>query len=258
MSEYPCSFVKLWTNAFVNNRKICGIGSFIESSLPQEIIEDKSMVFCFGPTGFFGYGSGGPESANSLMWWSNWDTETAPDRTTIDKDEIKKQLRERHANWKNPVIQFVLENATIDSIYPTWTLPKLPYWGENGLLLIGDAAHALQPTSGQGASQAIEDSLTFALLLSHYLEKAGQPESEITEKDAISLTSKALYEIRSARVARIMDRARKIEQTKKSHGIILEYLMYGFMYLVTNYPSIGKSIPCHKLIEKCTKNLIGK
>ena len=221
-------------------REFCGIGSFVDMDIPQELIDDKSMVFTFGPTGFFGYSPAGPPSGRSLLWWSNWETPAVPDRTAIDTADIKRQLIERHGTWADPIIQDILQNVTVDSIYPIWTTPDLPHWGETGAVLIGDAAHALQPTTGQGSSQALEDSQTLALLLAHYLPRAEDPNDELTTADAIKLTAKGLYEIRRPRVARIKARGRTLDKTKKSVNIVLEYSLYAFMWLLTNVPALGK------------------
>lgn len=38
-------------------------------------------------------------------------------------------------------------------------IPRLPRWSRDGLVLIGDAAHAASPAAGQGASMALEDAV---------------------------------------------------------------------------------------------------
>lgn len=106
----------------------------------------------FGANGFFGYSYTGAQSASSHqqdelgVWWSTYSLEKCPDDwRNIDKQDAKKQLQERHSSWKNQTIQNIIRDVEIDSVYPTFTTPLLPTWGRNGLVLIGDAAHALQP-----------------------------------------------------------------------------------------------------------------
>jgi len=53
------------------------------------------------------------------------------------------------------------------NVWPFYVIPKLPSWSSDArrVLLVGDAAHALPPSSGQGISQAVEDVVMLALLL---------------------------------------------------------------------------------------------
>ncbi|EXJ68878.1 uncharacterized protein A1O5_07810 [Cladophialophora psammophila CBS 110553] len=73
----------------------------------------------------------------------------------------------------------------LDAAYPTWTTPELPSWSSRGrAVLVGDAAHALQPSSGQGACQALEDAEALALFLGHYLSAASSPSSPDSSSSA--------------------------------------------------------------------------
>ena len=45
-------------------------------------------------------------------------------------------------------------------------LDPLSTWTRGKVILIGDAAHAMLPTQGQGASQAVEDAVCSCFLLS--------------------------------------------------------------------------------------------
>jgi len=44
-------------------------------------------------------------------------------------------------------------------------MPRVPAWHRGPMVIIGDAAHAASPSSGQGASMAIEDALVLAKCL---------------------------------------------------------------------------------------------
>ncbi len=72
--------------------------------------------------------------------------------------EYKIELNTVFSDWPAPVRQMINEtpNNQINKIFvhdhnPTQT------WHKNNLIVIGDAAHAPLPTSGQGACQALED-----------------------------------------------------------------------------------------------------
>ncbi|KAL8314293.1 hypothetical protein RB593_008091 [Gaeumannomyces tritici] len=232
-----------------------GVGGIMKTPLPSRVADNKAMVFTFGRDGFFGYASGSPAQANSLMWWSTFETDSLPSRTRLDLDEIKAQLRRRHGGWSDPVVRDIVSKAEVDTIYPTWVLSDLPHWGENGIVLIGDAAHALSPTTGQGASQALEDAQTLSLLLAETLKKAYAPDpAEVDddqpadasrsdkENDAAALTLKLFYSIRQPRVATIAQRARKFDKNKKSMSMIEEYAMYCFLWVMMHLRSIAKLV----------------
>ena len=119
-------------------------------------------------------------------------------------------------------------------------MPPLPHWGEKGLVLIGDSCHALTPTSGQGASQALEDSLTFSLALAHYLSKC-YDSGDGTERDALDAATKVYYEVRQPRVQEIAMAAERMDRNKKDMGFVMEMILYGFFWLVNKYPWISKS-----------------
>ena len=227
------------------NRGTSGIGGFINTELPERVAENKAMVFTFGGNGFFGYGSGGPPAAKSLMWWSNFETDSLPSRENLDPEEIKAEMWKRHGMSADPVIRDIMAKAEVDSIYPTWVLPDLPHWGENGIVLVGDAAHALSPTTGQGASQALEDAQTLSLLLAATLKQvydtgANGPSTAEKEKEALAVSIKLLYGIRAPRIKAIAERGRKMDSGKKKMSKIEEYGMYCFFWLMMRLPILSK------------------
>lgn len=177
------------------------------------------------------------------MWWSTYETSTLPQTGDIDKSAIKDELIKRHQHWRDPLIQSIVAHAEIQSIYPTWVLGELPHWGDQGIVLVGDAAHAMDPTTGQGASQALEDSKTLSLLLAECLKKSehrGVEGREYREKDAIASALKMFYEIRNPRVQNIVERGKKLAEKKANVGIVGEYIMYCMLWLMMKLPSIGK------------------
>ncbi|KAF2496928.1 FAD/NAD(P)-binding domain-containing protein [Lophium mytilinum] len=226
-----------------------GVGGFVKGPLPDEVKREKGMVFTFGGNGFFGYGSSASEEEESLMWWSTYHTPSLPTSDDLSIPTITTELRERHAAWKDPVIQTIISSVadSVSSIYPTWTTPPLPHWGRNALILIGDAAHALQPTSGQGASQCLEDGLTLSLILSHYLNKvynetdaSEQSGSGVDLQATIDATASVLYAVREPRVREISDAAKKMDRGKGDIGVVGEMVMCGFMWLFGKVPWIAQ------------------
>jgi 2-polyprenyl-6-methoxyphenol hydroxylase-like FAD-dependent oxidoreductase len=199
------------------------------------VIEDQSMVLTFGPSGSFGYCSAAPQERRLVGWWSNWRLADIPESNSVDPEEVHKQLLDRHGSWKDPVIQGIIAAMSTDRIYPLWTTPELPYWGRDRALILGDAAHTLQANSGQGASQALEDSVAFTLLLASYLTKGK------SDQDAIDLATRGLYKIRNPDVQTIKSQARNLFiMEKRFNNVIVEYALYCFIFLWTRFPVLSK------------------
>jgi 2-polyprenyl-6-methoxyphenol hydroxylase-like FAD-dependent oxidoreductase len=199
------------------------------------VIEDQSMVLTFGPSGSFGYCSAAPQERRLVGWWSNWRLADIPESNSVDPEEVHKQLLDRHGSWKDPVIQGIIAAMSTDRIYPLWTTPELPYWGRDRALILGDAAHTLQANSGQGASQALEDSVAFTLLLASYLTKGK------SDQDAIDLATRGLYKIRNPHVQTIKSQARNLFiMEKRFNNVIVEYALYCFIFLWTRFPVLSK------------------
>ena len=114
-----------------------GVGGFLPGPLPAIVTDEKSMVFTFGPNGFFGYGAASPDST---MWWSTVEATDPPENLKISVDDMRAQLKAHHGTWKDPVIQDVIAKADVESIYPVWTMPELSLWGEKGLVAVGDVS----------------------------------------------------------------------------------------------------------------------
>ena len=227
-------------------RGLVGIGGFVSAAAVKDFVDRGSMNFIFGGNGFFGYFfSDSPPSAphhdspfhvsepgQSLAWWSTYEIKECPDRNTLDMDDVVRQLRERHAQWKDPVVQHVLESVRVQNMYPTWTSPQLPTWERDGVVLLGDAAHALPSTSGQGASQALEDCEAFVLLLAHHLSKTKERHGlteQAASKQATNAAAKQYMTIRQPRVTEILKAAQKMQNSKRNMGVIQEYIMYSCM-----------------------------
>lgn len=223
----------------------------------------------FGGQGFFGYGPcnlapqvndsdqippvnrsdqiPSPETPlHEAIWWSTYQVDTPPSTTHPDLSAIKAQLQSRHSNWKDPVIQIIISTATVDSIYPTWTTPQLPTWSNRNTVLVGDAAHALQPTSGQGASQALEDAQVLSMLLAHFLHQShsqspspSTTQFNLSQSEAIPLALKKYEEIRKPRVTAIQERSKRMGDMKRKKGLLEEWMTYFFIWLMGKWGGVG-------------------
>lgn len=194
-----------FTNGLTPYRGESGIGGVLEHKLPQSYFDFPTILFNLGSTGFFGYCALSQAQPDRVLYFSFWDSDDPPDRRTADMDAMAAHMRERHADWSDPVIRQCLELAKPDNIYPIFYLPNLPVWGRDGVVLTGDAAHAMPPASGQGGSQAFEDAQTLAMLLAGYLERSkADAQSSV---DVVEKTIWAFYDHRHPRLDAIKSKA---------------------------------------------------
>lgn len=82
--------------------------------------------------------------------------------------DYKAELLDLFASWPSPIDKIIkaVVNSKIHKLYIHDHNP-IKNWHKNNVLLIGDAAHAALPTSGQGACQALEDAWHLSLCLSN-------------------------------------------------------------------------------------------
>ncbi|KAI0451584.1 FAD dependent oxidoreductase [Xylaria acuta] len=94
-----------------------------------------------------------------------------------DKEGLVKLATANIEVWPD-VAKSGMENINHETmnLWPFYTIPRLSNWTSQKhrrVVILGDASHAVPPTTGQGASQAFEDVLSLALLLSALKGKKG-------------------------------------------------------------------------------------
>jgi 2-polyprenyl-6-methoxyphenol hydroxylase-like FAD-dependent oxidoreductase len=127
---------------------------------------NQRVHFIFGQNGFFGYFNAITVDGPRTAWWS---TASAPlpnkeQMGPAGQAELRRRLMELHGQWAEPVPQLIESAETMLNI-AIHDVPSLPSWSVGRTILIGDAAHAVAPHSGQGASMALEDAHFLARLL---------------------------------------------------------------------------------------------
>jgi 2-polyprenyl-6-methoxyphenol hydroxylase-like FAD-dependent oxidoreductase len=138
-----------------------GWGSDAKLEVPQ--YPPGTFVVSHGPGSAFGIIPAGP---GTVAWFGTLRT-TAGAGGHDAPGERKRRLLERFRDWHEP-IQAILEATDAARIIRMDIHDREPVerWGEGRVTVLGDAAHPLIPTLGQGACLAIEDAVVLARCLS--------------------------------------------------------------------------------------------
>lgn len=90
------------------------------------------------------------------------------------------------------------------NIWPFYIIPKLDRWtsAKRRVVILGDSAHAIPPSAGQGINQAFEDIYMFALLLG-----AANQESKVDMQHALSFWQQH----RQSRVDKVLELNKQID-----------------------------------------------
>jgi 2-polyprenyl-6-methoxyphenol hydroxylase-like FAD-dependent oxidoreductase len=124
-------------------------------------LEPEAWHFIFGRRAFFG---AHPTPAGDVVWFVN-----------VPEPEITRERRRNttEGDWIRRLLSLVQDDAGPSAELVrtgrlelagdnTYDLGHVPTWYRGRMVIIGDAAHAPSPSSGQGASMALEDAVVLA------------------------------------------------------------------------------------------------
>jgi 2-polyprenyl-6-methoxyphenol hydroxylase-like FAD-dependent oxidoreductase len=117
----------------------------------------------FGKRAFFGYIV---SSAGDVSWFANppWATELSKAELAVSLEQWRERLVDLSGGDAEPAVDLI-RNTHVLAVTNQHEMPRVRKWSRGPMLIIGDAAHAASPTSGQGASLAIEDAVVLARCL---------------------------------------------------------------------------------------------
>ncbi|PNS20155.1 Ubiquinone biosynthesis monooxygenase COQ6, mitochondrial [Sphaceloma murrayae] len=215
----------------------CAVGGFHSMPVPTDLINQHSATFVYGSTGFFGYSALSAYTRDRLMYWSVYQSPLPERDERLDLNQVDEMLRQRHGSWEDTVIQDIISKIKVENVWPIMFVPPLPSWGRDGAVLVGDAAHAMTPRSGQGASQGIEDAQTLAMLLAEQLRLCPSKE------EAIQKTIDDLYLLRKERVGRIHEQANTVKEPKLPMSRAQTWILYALLFVMTKLSSFVDIFP---------------
>lgn len=134
------------------------------SHLPGRLEADGIMRMTFGLRGFFGYQA---LPGGDVFWFQNANFPEEPDYRelrAIPDEEWRATLMEIHKDDHAPIGEIIAASGPVER-YSIYEAPTMTTWSRGRVVLVGDAAHAMGPHTGQGASMALEDSVSLARCL---------------------------------------------------------------------------------------------
>jgi 2-polyprenyl-6-methoxyphenol hydroxylase-like FAD-dependent oxidoreductase len=128
-------------------------------------LEPGACDMYFGKRSFFGL----TVSPTGEIWWfanpPNEHPLTRDRLLSTTADSWKAMLVELFADDETPAAEIVRSTTDPFVVTNQYDVPSVPRWRRGPMVLIGDAAHAAAPSSGQGVSMAIEDGIELARCL---------------------------------------------------------------------------------------------
>jgi len=174
------------------------LGGFADTAVADK---PDQLYFMFGRRGFFGYWA---EPKGRTAWFANVPAGEPDDRLVAkarSTGDWLSWLRDVYAG-ERPAEQVLAatDPTAMAFVGAIESMPPIPRWSRGRVTLVGDAVHAPSPSSGQGASLAIES----AVELARCLRDRPDPQSAFES-----------YEhLRRARVASVVKRGERTTSTK--------------------------------------------
>jgi FAD-dependent urate hydroxylase len=199
-------------------------------------VESGSYTLIFGKRAFFGY----VLAPDGEVWWfANVPRRDEPARGEVEAippEAWQRRLAELYAEDAGPAVRLVeaSDPADIKNASPIHSIPHLPRWHRDRLVVIGDAAHAPTPTSGQGASLAIED----AVVLAKCLRDLSDPQQAFARFEAL----------RRPRVERIIKVAARINSNKTARPltrVVRDAVLPVILRITTNSKQVNQQYRYH-------------
>ncbi|AQT80781.1 hypothetical protein B1R94_18225 [Mycolicibacterium litorale] len=171
----------------------------------------------------------------TVYWWATMSTDAA---LAAHWPHGKADLLRRLAQWHPGITEIVsaTEESAILTV-PAVDREPLRHWGEGRVTLLGDAAHPMLPSLGQGANSAIED----AVVLAHMLSVHPDPRQAL----------RSYEQHRIPRTTELVDGSRRLARIEENTNPVVlgirrrlirhagERTVHGFMAKPMTWPGFG-------------------
>jgi 2-polyprenyl-6-methoxyphenol hydroxylase-like FAD-dependent oxidoreductase len=211
-------------------QSVVSIGGFTSTS---RLVDQRGKPYplpclMFGRTGTIGFMPFGSQGEDISSWFVTLEVDTERDRTGWEQmrtsgealDIARKQLD----GWEGPIcglIQEAKDSPESCLLWPQYAVGDIPAWHTDRVILIGDAAHALPPSGGQGAAQAFEDA---ELLSRVFLEGGSLTRWEAERRSRITLVTKFTG---TSGASRKVGKASALQFAFKKYGMWVYFHLFG-------------------------------
>lgn len=164
------------------------------------------------------------------VYWAG--TAYVPEGGRDAEGERKQSLLRRYGTWRDPIRTLIEatdeRRITRRDIHGGQPLPR---WGEGRITLLGDAAHPMSVTLGQGGCTAIED----AVVLASTLAESADPVAGLRTYEAR----------RMARTSNVMRVARRFDSSDATTNPFACSMRNWFFKQIFTRPSLVKRLPVY-------------
>ncbi|HWV21472.1 MAG TPA: FAD-dependent monooxygenase [Devosia sp.] len=136
---------------------LLGGGGIVD--VPGVPATNGQMIMTFGRQASLGY----IKEGDGPVYWFNSFPSPEGRAEFADQGQLSDFVTARHESDPEMNRRIIAAAAPgIGRFYPDFDIPDLSFWSRGRVVLIGDAAHAVTPHSGQGGSMALEDAIVLA------------------------------------------------------------------------------------------------
>jgi 2-polyprenyl-6-methoxyphenol hydroxylase-like FAD-dependent oxidoreductase len=186
---------------------LVGSGGFVPRSAMERIVgadRARSITLSFGSGVFIGHAFADRSDERGAYWWYALPRDRPLARDAREVPDVETLLA--LGDWSDTTRRILHSTSRMFPTLNLFDVARLPRWSEGRVGLIGDAAHAVSPHSGQGASMALEDA--FALV-----------EALRAAPDSPAHALEAFERARRARVEKVVQMGRRSGDQKRKGPI---------------------------------------
>lgn len=136
-------------------------GGFTDGPIDPRLAPPPGVMrMAFGRRAFFGWATA-PDG--SVWWFANPPRDRPAEPGEFTPESWRAFLLDLAGG--EPAAELIRATSTVLGPWSTRDLRRVPVWHGDRIVLTGDAAHAVSPSSGQGAAMALEDAVVLGRCL---------------------------------------------------------------------------------------------